>query len=56
MKCELTVERPLGRTEAVEVFAEMFALLDDYAPAWYSEDLHDRAQAALGLLKKLDEN
>ena len=56
MKAEISVERPLGRSNAAEVFAEMFELLEDYAPAWYSEDLHDRALAALRHLKRLNEN
>ena len=30
-----------------EVLEEMFQLLEDYAPAWYTEQLHDRAVAAL---------
>lgn len=56
MKAEMTVERSLGRSEAVKVFAKMFELLEEYAPAWYSEDLHDRAQAALRHLESLNEN
>jgi hypothetical protein len=30
-----------------EVLREMFTLLEEYAPTWYSEDLHNRAVAAL---------
>ena len=29
------------------VLQEMFELLEEYAPAWYSEDLHNRAKAIL---------
>jgi|ERR1700693_1007679 len=29
------------------VIQEMFTLLEDYAPAWYTEELHNRAAAAL---------
>ena len=29
------------------VLKELFELLEDYAPAWYTEDIHDRAVAAL---------
>lgn len=39
------------RAQAVEplaVLREMFELLEDYAPIWYTEDLHSRAAAALG--------
>jgi hypothetical protein len=46
-----TIERQMTRTEAAEVFAELFALLEDYAPTWYSEDLHNRAEAALEALQ-----
>ena len=30
-----------------EVLREMFALLEEYAPVWYPEELHDRAVAVL---------
>ena len=40
-----------GPTEGVptprEVLEELFQLLEDYAPAWYTEEHHDRAVAAL---------
>lgn len=29
------------------VIQEMFALLEDYAPTWYTEEHHNRAAAAL---------
>lgn len=29
------------------VLEELFTLLEDYAPAWYTEDHHNRAVAAL---------
>ena len=38
---------------AVEVNAalrELFELLEDYAPTWYTEEHHNRAAAALGEL------
>ena len=37
--------------EAVNSFAELVDLLEDYAPMWYSEEAHDRAQSALILLR-----
>ena len=46
-----TIDRQMTRTEVTEVFAELFALLEDYGPAWYSEELHDRAEAALEALQ-----
>lgn len=30
-----------------EVLEELFELLEDYAPTWYTEDHHNRAVAAL---------
>jgi hypothetical protein len=30
------------------VLRELFELLEDYAPSWYTEELHNRASAALG--------
>lgn len=30
-----------------ELLRELFLLLEEYAPSWYSEELHDRAVAAL---------
>jgi len=30
-----------------EVFAELCDLLEDFSPRWYTEELHDRALAAL---------
>jgi hypothetical protein len=30
-----------------EVLEELFQLLEEYAPAWYTEQHHDRAVAAL---------
>ena len=39
---------PEQRPEARVVLAELFELLEDYAPTWYTEELHDRAVAALG--------
>jgi hypothetical protein len=45
-----------GRTEeaelkAIKVLADLCELLDEYGPAWYSEEVHDRAQGALHLLQ-----
>jgi hypothetical protein len=30
------------------VLRELFELLEDYAPSWYTEELHNRAAAVLG--------
>ena len=36
----------------VEAFQEMFNLLEEYAPTWYTEEHHRRAVAALGALQE----
>ena len=36
-----------ARFEAHRLLAEVYQLLNDYAPVWYSADLRDRLQAAL---------
>jgi len=56
MTGDSTIDRPVSRSEAVYVFEELFELLEDYAPVWYSEELHYRAEAALRHLKSLNEN
>jgi len=42
----------LDRASAVEVLAELYELLEEYGPSWYSEELHHRAEAALRLLRE----
>jgi hypothetical protein len=34
------------------VLQELFELLEEYAPMWYTEELHDRAEAALSSEEK----
>jgi hypothetical protein len=41
----------LNLAEAVNSFSELYELLEEYSPRWYSEDVHDRAQSALILLR-----
>ena len=38
---------PTGAPTAREVLEELFLLLEDYAPTWYTEEHHNRAVAAL---------
>ena len=38
-------QRPLPSHKAV--LKELYELLEDYAPAWYTEEHHNRALAAL---------
>lgn len=35
-----------------QAFAELFELLEEYAPFWYTEQHHNRAIAALRILQK----
>ena len=35
-----------------EVFLELFKLLEQYAPGWYTEEQHNRAVAALRVLQE----
>ena len=37
--------------EGNEVLREIFELLEDYAPIWYTEELQKRVAAALGELQ-----
>jgi len=34
--------------EPAAILGELFELLEDYAPTWYTEELHHRAATALG--------
>ena len=36
-----------------DVLAELYELLEDYAPTWYTEQHHKKAASALRLTKKL---
>jgi len=35
------------RADVVMVLSEVYQLLDDYAPAWYSEELHEKLTRTL---------
>jgi hypothetical protein len=37
----------IGCAELADLLSELQGLLEDYAPAWYSEDLHRRIETAL---------
>lgn len=37
---------------AAEVLLELFNLLEQYAPIWYTEEHHNRAEAALRAFQK----
>ncbi len=45
VRVEENLEQPLT---AMMALRELYELLEDYAPVWYSEEAHYRARAALG--------
>jgi hypothetical protein len=52
MGFNVATELEIGPTKAIEVFAELVDLLEDYGPTWYSQDLHDQAEAAVRVLRE----
>lgn len=50
---EIPLNRPASMAEVAEVYAEMFHLLEEYGPVWYTEELHERAAAGLEILQRL---
>jgi hypothetical protein len=47
-----TAEMELQLAQLANAFAELYDLLEQYAPLWYTEEQHDKANWALGSLKK----
>ena len=43
---------PAPLESIAEVFRELFSLLEQYAPVWYTEEHHNRAVAALRVLEE----
>jgi hypothetical protein len=52
MDRELTLDLEMDKAAAIEALAELYELLEDYGPSWYSEELHHRAEAALRILRE----
>jgi len=52
MSIDAITELELDRVEAIKVLCELYNLLEDYGPTWYSEGLHNRAEAALRALRE----
>jgi len=50
---EMSPNRPASMAEVAEVYVEMFQLLEEYGPVWYTEELHERAAAGLEILRRL---
>jgi len=47
------LEVKLQLTRATDVLAELYELLEKYAPTWYTQRHHEKAESALRLVKKL---
>jgi hypothetical protein len=47
-----TTETELQPAQLANAFAELHHLLEQYAPLWYTQEQHDKANWALGSLKK----
>ena len=50
-QCEKPDTFPEQSAFFAEVFREMFSLLEQYAPLWYTAETHNRAVAALRVLR-----
>jgi hypothetical protein len=48
-----TLQVAVEREVAASVLAELRELLEEYAPAWYAGEAHDRVESALELLQRL---
>jgi len=45
-------EMSLQLTQLTDALAELYGLLEGYAPTWYPFDHHERAESALRSMKK----
>jgi hypothetical protein len=48
---EMTLDIVMDKAAAVEALAELYELLEEYGPTWYTEEMHHRAEAALRVLR-----
>lgn len=48
---EMTLDVVMDKAAAVQALAELYELLEEYGPTWYTEELHHRAEAALRVLR-----
>jgi hypothetical protein len=49
---DATTEMELQLAQLANAFADLYHLLELYAPVWYTREQHDKAEWALGSLKK----
>jgi hypothetical protein len=47
------LELKLQLTRAADALAELYELLENYAPTWYTKHHKEKAESALRLIKKL---
>jgi len=52
-KCGVGNSELRGPVNPADVFAELCALLDEFSPCWYTEELRDRALAAVRNLPRI---
>jgi len=50
-----TADMELQMAQLANAFAELYHLVEQYAPVWYTLEQHDKANWALGSLKRLHE-
>lgn len=51
-QCEKSEPFQGGSGCVAEVFEQLFKLLEEYAPAWYTEEHNNRALAALRIIEE----
>ena len=42
----------LDQAQVIEVLTELYILIEQYAPAWYAQERHEKIARALHILKK----
>ena len=47
------VEMKLQLAQATDMLAELYELLEKYAPTWYTQHHHEKAESTLRLVKKV---
>jgi hypothetical protein len=47
------LEMKLQLARAADVLAELYELLEKYAPTWYTQHHHEKAESTLRLVKKV---
>lgn len=50
---ELEAENRIDRQRLVDALADLHQLLEEYAPSWYTQEHHEKAESALQLSEKI---